>query len=78
MKNKTCLFLGYNSKKTKLIDFLKSKKIIVTQHQNKILSKKLIRKYDFIISFGYRKIIPIKIIIFKKTDYKFTYFLFTI
>ena len=62
MKNKTCLFLGYNSKKTKLIDFLKSKKIIVTQHQNKILSKKLIRKYDFIISFGYRKIIPIKIL----------------
>ncbi len=62
MKNKTCLFLGYNSKKTKLINFLKSKKIVVTQHQNKILSKNLIRKYDFIISFGYRKIIPIKIL----------------
>ena len=62
MKKKTCLFLGYNSKKTKLINFLKSKKIVVTQHQNKILSKNLIRKYDFIISFGYRKIIPIKIL----------------
>ena len=62
MKNKTCLFLGYNSKKTKLINFLKSKKIVVTQHQNKILSKNLIRKYDFIISFGYRKIIPSKIL----------------
>ncbi len=62
MKKKTCLFLGYNSKKTKLINFLKSKKIIVTQHQNKILSKNLIRKYDFIISFGYRKIIPNKIL----------------
>ena len=62
MKNKTCLFLGYNSKKTKLINFLKSKKIVVRQHQNKILSKNLIRKYDFIISFGYRKIIPSKIL----------------
>ena len=66
MKKKTCLFLGYNSKKTKLINFLKSKKIVVTQHRNKILSKKLLNKYDFVISFGYRKIIPRKVLSFSK------------
>ena len=62
MKKKICLFLGYNSKKTKLINFLKSKKIEVIEHKNKALSKKLINNFDIIISFGYRKIIPKEII----------------
>tara|TARA_B110000971_G_scaffold164510_1_gene168390 strand:+ start:360 stop:1391 length:1032 start_codon:yes stop_codon:yes gene_type:complete len=50
-----CLFLGYDSSKTKLINFLKKKKILVT-HQKKAI-KKGIEKFDLIISFGYRQII---------------------
>jgi len=57
-----CLFLGYDSKKTNLINFLKLKKIKVTQYKNKILSYKIAKKYDCIISFGYRKIISNKVI----------------
>ena len=56
-----CLFLGYNKNKTKLITFLKSKKIKVF-HYNKILTKKIIKDKDLIISFGYRKIINKKIL----------------
>ena len=50
-----CLFLGYNSSQTRLINFLKKKKILVT-HKKKA-SKKGIEKFDFIISFGCRQII---------------------
>ena len=49
-----CLFLGYNSKQTKLINFLRKNKISVTNKKSKV-SENEIRKYDLIISFGYRK-----------------------
>jgi len=49
-----CLFLGYNSNQTKLINFLKKKKISVTNKKIKT-SAKGIEKFDLIISFGYRK-----------------------
>ena len=62
MKLKKCLFLGYDSKKISLINFLKSKKVNVLEHKNKILSYKTAKEFDFIISFGYRKIISKKII----------------
>tara|TARA_Y100000590_G_scaffold358063_1_gene413233 strand:- start:607 stop:1770 length:1164 start_codon:yes stop_codon:yes gene_type:complete len=46
-------FLGYNSKKTKLINFLKSKgNRVVYFHGNK---KLCLKKYDLVISFGYKK-----------------------
>jgi methionyl-tRNA formyltransferase len=50
-----CLFLGYNSSQTRLINFLKKKKILVT-HKKKA-SKKGIEKFDLIISFGCGQII---------------------
>ena len=55
---KTCLFLGYNSKNTSLIEFLRKKNISVVEYQNKTLSYKIAKKFDLIISFGYRKIVP--------------------
>ena len=61
-EKKTCLFLGYNGRKTSLIKFLKSKKIQVIQHNNKLLNLKTANKFDLIISFGYRKIVKKKII----------------
>ena len=57
-----CLFLGYNNKKTSLIKFLELKKIKVKVHKNNNLSYKIAKKYDIIISFGYRKILSKKII----------------
>tara|TARA_S200000501_G_scaffold376578_1_gene431954 strand:- start:15043 stop:15609 length:567 start_codon:yes stop_codon:yes gene_type:complete len=51
-----CLLLGYSRKKTKLINFLKKKKIKVVNRKNKLILSD-ISKYDLIISFGYRKII---------------------
>ena len=50
-----CLFLGYSSNQTKLINFLKKKKITVIC--KKTLEKKGIEKFDLIISFGFKKII---------------------
>ena len=52
-----CLFLGYNKKRTKLINFLKKKKIKVV-NKNTALLKRDLKTFDIIISFGYRKIIP--------------------
>ena len=51
-----CLLLGYSRKKTKLINFLKKKKIKVVNKKNKLILSD-ISKYDLIITFGYRKII---------------------
>ncbi len=62
MKLKKCLFLGYNSKNTKIINFLRKKKIHVIENLNKKINIKKLNKYHFIISFGYRKIIDKKII----------------
>ena len=59
---KKCLFLGYDSKQTKLVSFLKRKKIIVVEHKNKKISSNKIKKFDFCISYGYRKIISSQII----------------
>ena len=53
---KKILFLGYSSKKTKIIKHLK-KKNFVYFHGQKNLSKKLVSIYDIVISFGYKKII---------------------
>lgn len=58
---KKCLFLGYNNKKTKLINFLKKKNFLVVQTDKDIFLKN-VKKYDLIISFGYKKIIPNSII----------------
>lgn len=57
-----CLFLGYDNEKTSLIKFLKSNKIKVTLHRNKTLTYAVAKKYDIIISFGYRRIIAKEII----------------
>ena len=62
MKKKTCLFLGYTFKQTKLVRFLRKKRIKVCEHENKKLSINLIKKYNFIISYGYRNIIKKNII----------------
>ena len=62
MRMKKCLFLGYSNNKTSLIKFLKSKKIEVIEFENRILTFKIAKKYDQIISFGYRKIISKKLI----------------
>ena len=47
------LFIGYNKKETKLIDFLKKKNILVT-HKNKKLSLQDVNGVDLLISFGYK------------------------
>jgi methionyl-tRNA formyltransferase len=53
---KQCLFLGYKKKKTSLINFLKKKNFIIVNYQ-KIPSLKIFKQSDFILSFGFRKII---------------------
>jgi len=58
---KNCLFLGYNKKQTKLIKFLESKNFKVIQTKKKISYKK-IKKFNLIISFGYKEIINSEII----------------
>jgi methionyl-tRNA formyltransferase len=59
---KKCLFLGYTSKETDIIDFLRKKNFIVSEHRNKSLSFSLTKKYDLILSYGYTKIIKKNII----------------
>lgn len=68
---KTILFLGYNKKQTKLIRFLRSKKIIVKALGQKKLSKKDVTKnIILIVSFGYKHIIKKDILKFtKKIDF---------
>ena len=62
MNRKKCLFLGYSSKNTKIIGFLRKKKIHVIENLNRKINIKKLNKYNFIISFGYRKIIGKNII----------------
>lgn len=50
------LFLGYTSKKTKIINFLRKENNVI-EHRQKKLTLKIVKKYDLIISFGYKKII---------------------
>ena len=58
---KTCLFLGYNQKKTKLIKLIKKKNWKVDSYLQK-KPNKIFYKYDLIISFGYRHVIHSSII----------------
>tara|TARA_B100000700_G_C14638429_1_gene666205 strand:+ start:53 stop:619 length:567 start_codon:yes stop_codon:yes gene_type:complete len=59
---KKILFLGYSSKETKIIDFLKKKNLSVTTIGNKKVNLKLLKKFHLCLSFGYRKIIGKEII----------------
>jgi len=58
---KKCLFLGYKKKQTSLIDFLKKKNFIIKNYQ-KIPPLEIFKQSDFILSFGFRKIINKNII----------------
>jgi len=62
MPTKTCLFLGYDNNKTKLINFLEDKNIEVKKKLNQELKVTDITNTDVIISFGYRKIIRKKVL----------------
>ena len=53
---KQCLFLGYKKNQTSLIDFLKKKNFNIINYQ-KIPPLKKFKQSDFILSFGFRKII---------------------
>ena len=54
---KQCLFLGYKKNQTSLINFLKKKNFNIVNCQKKIPSLKTFKQSDFILSFGFRKII---------------------
>ncbi len=56
-----CLFLGYKKNQTSLIRFLKKKNFTIKNYQ-KIPPLKVFKESDFIISFGFRKIISQNII----------------
>ena len=58
---KQCLFLGYKKNQTTLINFLKKKNFVIKNYQ-KTPSLKIFRQSDFILSFGFRKIISENII----------------
>lgn len=59
---KKIFFLGYNRDKTKIIDFLRKKYEIIFLGQKKINNIKYLMGADLVISFGYNKIIPKKIL----------------
>ena len=59
---KKCLFLGYNSMQTKLIKAIEKKGYKVDEFKKRITLKK-IKKYNFVICFGYRHLISKDIII---------------
>jgi len=63
---KKIIFLGYSSKRTKLIKFLRDKKNIVKAIGNREINKHTIENADLIVSFGYRKIIKSNQIKFSK------------
>jgi folate-dependent phosphoribosylglycinamide formyltransferase PurN len=58
---KQCLFLGYKKNQTSLINFLKKKNFIIKNYQ-KIPPLKKFKQSDFILSFGFRKIVSANII----------------
>ena len=58
---KQCLFLGYKKNQTTLINFLKNKNFKIKNYQ-KITPLGVFRRSDFILSFGFRKIISNNII----------------
>ena len=59
--HKQCLFLGYKKNQTSLISFLKKKDFVIKNYQ-KIPPLKVFKQSDFILSFGFRKIISVNII----------------
>ena len=64
---KKILFLGYSSKETKIIDFLKKKNYKVISYNQKKPNKLSLTYEDTVISFGYRKIFKKNIL--KKLKY---------
>jgi methionyl-tRNA formyltransferase len=58
---KQCLFLGYKKNQTSLINFLKKKNFRIKNYQ-KIPPLEMFKQSDFILSFGFRKIISENII----------------
>jgi methionyl-tRNA formyltransferase len=58
---KQCLFLGYKKNQTSLINFLKKKNFRIKNYQ-KIPPLVIFKQSDFILSFGFRKIISENII----------------
>ena len=58
---KQCLFLGYKKNQTSLINFLKKKNFRIKNYQN-IPPLEMFKQSDFILSFGFRKIISGNII----------------
>jgi len=58
---KQCLFLGYKKNQTSLINFLKKKNFIIKNYQ-KIPPLEIYKQSDFVVSFGFRKIISENII----------------
>jgi methionyl-tRNA formyltransferase len=58
---KQCLFLGYKKNQTSLINFLKKKNFRIKKYQ-KIPPLEIFKQSDFILSFGFRKIISENII----------------
>jgi len=58
---KQCLFLGYKKNETTLINFLKKKNFTIKNYQ-KMPPLKIFKQSDFILSFGFRKIISENII----------------
>ena len=64
---KKIIFLGYNTRQTKLIKFLKSKKIIVKSlGQKKLFKKDITKNIVLVVSFGYKHIIKKDILKFSK------------
>ena len=58
---KQCLFLGYKKNQTSVINFLKKKNFRIKNYQ-KIPPLEIFKQSDFILSFGFRKIISENII----------------
>ena len=55
MKKMKCLFLGYNSKQTKLISFLKKKKLMQFKKEIIKLIQKLLISMIFVLVMGIEK-----------------------
>lgn len=56
------IILGFKKKQTKIVSFLKRKNIKIIEFGQRNLDLKIIDKNDFVLSFGYRKIIKNEII----------------
>tara|TARA_B100000963_G_scaffold299361_1_gene271381 strand:- start:20024 stop:20590 length:567 start_codon:yes stop_codon:yes gene_type:complete len=60
---KDILFLGYKKKNTKIINYLTKSGFVVSELGNKKLTDKILKKdFALIVSFGYKKIVNLKLI----------------